>query len=94
MNAFWTAIDELCNRLEKAKTAAEVVAILNDYHEPSVGDAFFEGSGGDRSVREALDEAGWTVVWSEASYHYAMRAPDGSLLTYVEGDVYLGDRHV
>lgn len=87
---FWAAIEAQCAELRTAKTADQVIEILNRYGPPSVGDAFFAGSGGDTRVEECLDAAGWTYVWREAHYHWAMRAPDGSLLTYVEGDVYRG----
>lgn len=35
---------------------------------------------------------GWTYVWIEADYYWAMQAPDGSVITYVEGDVYRGNQ--
>jgi hypothetical protein len=94
VDTFWRAIEEQCQELRSAKTAAEVIAILNrpgSPSEPSSGDAFFAGSGGDTQLDDCLHEAGWSYAWREASYYWAMRAPDGSLLTYVEGDVYLGD---
>ena len=55
--------------------------------------AFFAGSGGDKSVSDALRGAGWHLLWSKASYHYAMQHPvTGEILTYTEGDVDRGDR--
>jgi hypothetical protein len=87
MDKFWAAIEAQCTELRTAKTADEVIAILDP---PSSGDAFFAGGGGDTSVSECLDEAGWEMIWRNASYHWAMRAPDGSAITYVEGDVYKG----
>lgn len=87
---FWQAIEAQCAELRTAKTADAVIEILNRYGPPSVGDAFFAGSGGDTQVHGCLDEAGWTYVWREADYHWAMRAPDGSMITYVEGDIYRG----
>lgn len=58
---------------------------------------FFAGSGGDDGVDDALDDAGWERVWSspkpgEGHCFYVMRAPDGSAITYCEGDIYRGDR--
>jgi hypothetical protein len=58
----------------------------------SSADGFFAGSGGDESVLGALLSAGWAVAWAEASYHYAVTASDGSAITYVEGDIYRGNR--
>ena len=93
MDDFWKAIDEQCAEMRTARSAYEVIDILNRYGPPSSGDAFFAGGGGDTRVSECLEEAGWTTVWYEAHYHWMMRAPDGSQLTYVEGDVYRERRH-
>jgi hypothetical protein len=89
-DSFWTAIEAQCKEMAKAKSAGEVVAILNRYGSPSAGDAFFAGSGG-YSMHECLSDAGWTTTWIAADYYWVMRAPDGSLLSYIEGDVQLGD---
>lgn len=85
---FWTMIDAQIEELRVAKSATDVLRILavRDHTSP----AFFEGSGGDRSVYGALSEAGWDTVWYEANYHWAMVAPDGSSITYVEGDIFPG----
>lgn len=94
---FWTVIAKQLAELKQAATAQDVVTILsaerNPYGHDTIGaDGFFAGSGGDDTVREALYDGGWRLIWSCASYHYAMRAPDGSAITYIEGDIYLGDR--
>lgn len=91
MDDFWKAIDAQCVELRTAKSADDVITILNRYGSPSSGDAFFAGGGGDTSVLECLYEAGWCVTWFEADYYWVAQAPDGSLLSYVEGDVYRGD---
>lgn len=89
-DTFWAKIDAQLGELRTAKTAADVLRILavRDHNSP----AFFAGSGGDATVDDALSGAGWRYVWSEANYHWAMRAPDGSEITYVEGDIYPGSR--
>lgn len=98
-DAFWTEISAQVNVLRHVATADEVVRVLtNDRDYPTVfgqygkssGDAFFAGSGGDEDLESALREAGWTHVWRRAGYYWSMRAPDGSAVTYVEGDVYRG----
>jgi hypothetical protein len=48
----------------------------------------------DGTVRDSLYTAGWTLTWAEAHYYYVMQAPDGTVITYIEGDIYRGDRHV
>lgn len=91
MSGFWEAINEQCEAMRKARSADEVIDTLNRYGPASAGDAFFAGSGGDVQVDGCLREAGWGYVWFKAEYYWVMRAPDGSLLTYIEGDVYRGD---
>lgn len=90
MDEFWATIDKQLTELERAKTADDVIRVLGGAAGASSGDAFFAGSGGDRSVEDALDRAGWSYVWRQASYYWAMCAPNGDGITYVEGDVYRG----
>lgn len=94
MDPFWAAIDSQLDALKKAGSADDVIRVLTvDGYQPGAGaDAFFAGSGGDESVEAALAEAGWLHAWREAYYHWAMRAPDGSVITYIEGDIYRGNR--
>lgn len=93
LDAFWAAIDAQLEALKGAKTAADVIRILGGRHpDASNADAFFAGSGGDGSVYESLAEAGWSNVWFEAGYYWVMRAPDGTAITYVEGDVFVGNQ--
>ncbi|MFD5079537.1 hypothetical protein [Streptomyces sp. NPDC058371] len=96
---FWTVIAEQHKELQSARTADDVIRILSHDRNPygpdwdgAVGDAFFAGSGGDKTVNAALRIAGWTTSWAESSICYTMRAPDGSMITYIEGDIYRGDR--
>lgn len=96
-NEFWQVIKDQCKELESAKNEEDVLRILskerNPYHHDTIaGDGFFAGGGGDESVEDSLDTAGWTHVWRDAWYYWAMRAPDGSIITYVEGDIYKGDQ--
>ena len=93
MDAFWAAIDAQLELLKAAKSADDVITILGGKQvDVATGDAFFAGSGGDGSIAGALTGAGWSVVWMEADYHWCMRAPDGSEITYVEGDIYRGNQ--
>lgn len=93
---FWEVIESQLRELGTASTADDVIRILSNERNPlgggSAGDGFFAGSGGDGSVEGALFDAGWTHVWSEASYYWCMRAPNGDLITYVEGDIYRGNQ--
>lgn len=54
--------------------------------------AFFAGSGGDASLRDALKRAGWRIVQYEAAYYYVVRSTAGDHLTYCEGDVLRGNQ--
>lgn len=91
---YWTAVDRTLHAIAAlpAQTTADVAAILNANPEGvalrSQGIAFFPGSGGENSLRDALRTAGWQVVWSAAAYHYIVRHPiTGDAIEYVEGDV-------
>lgn len=95
---FWTAIAEQIEELTHANSADDVLRILsperNPFNDPSMisGEAFFAGgSAAHPNVMDALLEAGWRVIWCETDYHYAMEAPDGSAITYIEGDIYSGN---
>jgi hypothetical protein len=88
LDAFWDAIDAQLAQAQSAGSAADVLAIFGSPGHNSPG--FFGGSGGDESLDAVLLGAGWSYAWSKASYHWAMRAPDGSGITYVEGDIYEG----
>ena len=90
MNDFWAHIDSQISQLRTAKTADEVLAICPPTTVAD-GAGFFAGSGGDATVLDALREAGWTVVDWRATYYWCAQAPDGSLITYVEGDLYQGN---
>ena len=92
---FWANVDESLDTIENEQpdNAQSVVALLNEYCDTSAGDAFFPGSGGNRSLLESLEKAGWDMVWSEASYFYVVRHEStGDYLTYIEGDIYVGNR--
>lgn len=91
MSGFWAVIDNQLDRLRDAKTAQDVVDIIGKVPGVGVGDAFFAGGGGDRCPDDVLIlEAGWQDVWREAPYHWCIEAPDGTRITYVEGDIFLG----
>lgn len=96
MTGFWEVVDAQLAELRTAKTQDDVIRILANERDPygnggGGSHAFFAGGGGDDGVMEALGEAGWKIVWANADYHFAMRAPDGTCITYTEGDIYRGD---
>jgi len=99
MSGYWQGVEAGLARIseEKPQTFAEVKAILDTLPGGDTDNAcdragaFFGGSGGDLSLGEALRDAGWRGVWSEASYYWCKRSTTGGLLTYVEGDVYEGN---
>lgn len=90
MDGFWAQIDAQLEELKQAKTADDVIRILGGADQASAGEAFFAGSGGDGRVEDSLETAGWTFAWREAHYYWAMHAPNGDGITYVEGDIYRG----
>ena len=86
---FWSKINAQLDAIGATKpdTAAGVIDIIGRSH----GHGFFAGSGGDRTLWDALVTAGWSITWMEASYHWGAEHPvTGAQLTYVEGDVYDG----
>ena len=91
MDAFWEAIDTQLELLKKAKTADDVLFILRKVPGVSSGHGFFAGGGGHGDVASSLSEAGWTMVTFKANYDWCMEAPNGDLISYVEGDIYRGN---
>lgn len=91
---FWQAMDQQLDAVELSQTVDDVLAALAGgcRCDDCSGDGFFAGSGGDRQLWDALQIAGWQRTWAEASYYYVAQSPTGDVLTYIEGDVYWGDR--
>ncbi len=92
LTGFWEAIDAQLLELRMAKTADDVIRILPAQPGMSSGDGFFGGGGGDDIIDGPLIQAGWKHITYEAPYHFSMRAPNGDEITYVEGDIYRGNR--
>ncbi|MBM9624733.1 hypothetical protein [Streptomyces zhihengii] len=91
LDTFWAAINQQLEQLRTATNADDVLRTLATDQGPDRG--FFAGSGGDETVSAALHHAGWELTWAESSIDYTMRAPDGSMITYIEGDILRGDHH-
>jgi hypothetical protein len=96
-NPFWTTIRQQVSELKEAKSADDVVHTLSHDRNPygsgtGCEDGFFAGSGGEESVYEVLTGNGWREVWAESGIYYTLEAPDGSRITYIEGDIRKGDR--
>ncbi|MFF4557147.1 hypothetical protein [Streptomyces sp. NPDC001422] len=92
---FWIAFRQQLKELKEAKSADDVVTILsaerNPYgHDRIAADGFC--AGGHDDFIDVMVDAGWNFLWSRAAYWFAMTGPDGSIFTYVEGDIYKGDR--
>lgn len=91
---FWVNVDAQLDHIEESRpsTAQQVIDVMNLYERPSSGQAFFAGSGGDRTLLGSLSKAGWFVYKIEAIYYWVAQHPDTKdLVTYIEGDVYIGD---
>lgn len=93
-DAFWAEQDRKLAELRSAKSADDVFRICPPERGTSDAGAegFFGGGGGDGAVITSLRAAGWKTVWAEAWYYWAAQAPNGDIVTYVEGDIYRGDR--
>lgn len=81
------AIDAVANWSQAQNLVAEIGYQIE--RDLCAGAAFWQGGGDDLS--EMLFDRGWKWAWSKATYYFAMTAPDGSGITYIEGDVDLGD---
>ncbi|MGW4343066.1 hypothetical protein ACWEED_10110 [Micrococcus luteus] len=98
VDAHWVKVAAVREALAEAKpsTAAEVIAILRKHDPMTVyltGDAFYSGSGDGGDLGEDLEDAGWSYVWAASDYYYVIRHEGtGEALTYIEGDVYAGDK--
>lgn len=94
---FWDAIDAQLAEAAQAKTADDVLRIFGPDKVPQggaeffSGEGFFSGSGGDATLYGALMKAGWTWVKGDDIF-WVMKAPNGDLITYIEGDIYRGDQ--
>lgn len=96
-DTFW---DKVNAQLEEAKTATSADQLLaifsharNPYGDPSMAanaEGFFAGDSSE--LLYTLTEHGWSPVWLEANYHWALRAPDATIVTYIEGDMFKGNQ--
>jgi hypothetical protein len=99
-DGFWDKVKAQHTELCTAGTADEVLAIVSPERNPygpewknNTWEGFFV-SGLEDTMQEALTAAGWRVTWSESAIYYVMTAPNGDQITYCEGDVGRGDKHV
>lgn len=107
-NEFWAQIDhQLLRIMTNRPTSFDQVraVLLDECYDSVLADvnlngarsfdddtAFFAGSGGEKTLNEALRYAGWYGIGWRAPYFYAMSHDSGDILTYIEGDVLRGDR--
>lgn len=93
-DSYWANVDACLDKIQAGgKTVDDVLRILGEHFAPSSSEAFFGGSGGDRSVLGTLmwDRADWSTVWVDADYYWCARDANGDTLSYVEGDVERGN---
>ncbi len=89
LGSYWAAIDAAKVILAKAASVDDVMAVCGSEPGVSVGDGWWGGDGDE--LLDVLFAAGWSSVTIKAGYYWCLRAPDGSLLSYVEGDLYRGN---
>lgn len=90
MDQHWANVDECLDKVRLARTVDQVILVLNEHFAPSAGNSFFGGDAGE--IWDALESAGWQIIWSAAEYHFVAQDPSGQMLTYTEGDVDRGDQ--
>ena len=105
ITAIREAANQTLVELRTAASARDVLSILAQHanrlgqpanpaaggHFPAVTPETSLGSGISGTICESLHDAGWRFTWVEDTFHWCMAASDGSLLTYVNGDLYDGD---
>ncbi|WP_243224572.1 hypothetical protein [Microbacterium sp. CIAB417] len=93
LNNYWAAYHSTLKKIadEKPQTFDSLKGLLDAFHEPSAGDAFFPG-GADETLGDALYEAGWRIDWREGDYLWVATSRTGETITYIEGDVYRGNK--
>ena len=81
---YWGPLEAMLDTIETTKptTSSEVIRILGGAN----GKAFFN-DGGNRTLWDVLDIAGWEPIKYEASYWWAMKSPNGDRIEFCEGDV-------
>ena len=87
---YWRLYDRTLARIrdDKPDTFEALKAILDRFHPPSSGEAFFPG-GADDTLGDALRDAGWHVDWEEGDYLWTAHHPmTGASIRHVEGDIY------
>jgi hypothetical protein len=91
--AYWNLYDLTLARIaeEKPQSFEVLKELLDAFQPPSSGDAFFPG-GADESLADALHTAGWEVAYGEGDYVWVGKSRIGVVISYIEGDVYLGDK--
>jgi hypothetical protein len=91
-DTFWQDVDTYLTDMTTATTADDVVrgaqTIFDQPADTYTGEAFFPGSGGENQLCESLAAAGWTFTRFAADYYWTAKAPDGTLIEYIEGDIY------
>lgn len=90
---FWEHIDTVLRAAASTSTVDQLVLALKigpDQDSRDLGAAaFFAGSGGEKQLADALDGSRWDVSFVEGDYHWkAVSKTDGSVIEYIEGDVY------
>lgn len=93
-DAYWANVDAALDKVrDNGDTVEQVITILKEHFVPSSGEAFCEGSGGDRGLADALfdEREGWSMVWYDAHYYWCAEDVNGNQLSYIEGDVERGN---
>ena len=92
---FWNQVRLALDAASGARTADELIAAVkrgpNQDHGDRGAQAFFAGSGGDPQLADVLAESDhWEITWVEGDYWWKATAlADGSIIEYVEGDLYV-----
>lgn len=87
---FWEGLYRTLRDVSAVTTADELIAVLNQWHEPRRADAYFPTYlGGDERLIYSLNGSRWSIERIDGDIHWkAVSNLDGSIIEHVEGDVY------
>lgn len=90
LDMYWQMYERTLARIraERPATFAGLKLILDPFHKPSAGEAFFP-DGADDTLADALSDSGWSISFEGGHYVYtAVHTESGAVMQNVEGDLY------
>lgn len=95
-NDYFDRIDSANAAINAATTVDEIIAICDKHFPAEIaagadGDSFYPG-GADEDLFSSLNLDTWTFPWIRSEFFFSIQDPQGNIMTYIEGDLYRGNR--